>query len=68
MNGEEVELVSIEEAAERLGTSRETIRRRILRGDLSVYADGRDRRRRLLNVRELDLLSLPKLIRDRRAA
>ena len=48
------------EAAKRLGISEFTMRRRIAAGELSVWTDPLNRRRRLLRRRDLDRYAKPR--------
>jgi excisionase family DNA binding protein len=53
------EFVSVSEAAERTGINPHTLDRRLSRGEIEVYRDNRDRRRRLIRVADLDRLAQP---------
>jgi excisionase family DNA binding protein len=53
-------LVSIDEAAKRFDVSTDTVRRRIAQGRLTVFLDGRDRRRRLVSLEQLEQLLKPR--------
>lgn len=46
--------VTVAEAAERVGVSEPTMRRRIRNGAIPAYRDPADHRRRLVKVREVD--------------
>lgn len=48
------DLISIDEAIRLYGTSYQTIRRRIAGGELTVYLDGGDRRKKLIPVSQLN--------------
>lgn len=50
----------LNEAARRLGISEFTMRRRIAEGELPVWTDPLDRRRRLLRRRDLDRYAKPR--------
>jgi len=62
---EGAELVSFDEASARLGLPRRTLRQRLADGRVDVYQDGRDRRRRLVQVTDLDRLTQPTIVRQR---
>ena len=49
-------LIPMTLAARRFGVSEPTFRRRVREGGLPVFADPRDRRRRLLRVADVDRL------------
>lgn len=53
------ELVPISEAIRRTGLSHETIRKRIVSGELPHWIDGRDRRRKLVRVDDLARMMQP---------
>jgi excisionase family DNA binding protein len=53
-------LVSIDEAAKRFDVSTDTVRRRVAQGRLTVFLDGRDRRRRLVSLEQLEQLLKPR--------
>jgi len=67
MTIEGAELVSFTEAAARLELPRRTLMRRLADGRIDVYADGRDRRRRLVSAADLAKLTEPTVIRERAA-
>ncbi len=54
------EFLPMNEAAKRLGISEFTIRGRIAAGELAVWVDPLDRRRRLLRRRDLDRYARPR--------
>jgi len=54
------EYLPLNEAAKRLGISGFTIRRRIAAGELAVWVDPLDRRRRLIRRRDLDRYAKPR--------
>ena len=63
------EYIGSAEAARRCGVSEWTLRQRVRRGDVAVYRDPLDDRRRLLRVADLERLAAPKpLPRRERAA
>ncbi len=51
------QFIRVEEAAKRTGLSGYSIDRRICAGEISVYRDPRDRRRRLIAIGDLDRLT-----------
>ncbi len=53
------DLITVTFAARRLGMSEPTLRRRVREGLLTVYADPCDRRRKLVRIAEVDLLTMP---------
>jgi hypothetical protein len=57
------ELLTLDEAMQRYGVTRITLRRRILAGELILYADPRDLRRRLVARRDLDQMFEPRALR-----
>ncbi len=61
----EATLIPIEEAAKLRGLAPRTLRRRIAAGELTLYRDGADRRKRLLNLAELEALTQPQPIKHR---
>jgi excisionase family DNA binding protein len=65
MTTEGAELVSFAEAAARLDLPRRTLMRRLADGSIDVYQDGRDRRRPLVQVTDLDRLTQPTIVRQR---
>ena len=54
------EYLTLNEAAKRLGISAFTVRGRIAAGELAVWVDPLDRRRRLLRRRDLDRYARPR--------
>lgn len=56
------DLISLDEATKQSGVSYGTIRRRILDGELVTYRDGRDRRKRLVSVQDLQKLFVPQVV------
>jgi excisionase family DNA binding protein len=56
------ELETIAEAARRKGVSHETVRRRVLAGELKSYQNNCDRRQRLVSVEEVNRVFEPTLI------
>ncbi len=56
--------ISYDETIERTGLPKRTLLDRIERSGVLVYKDGRDRRRRLIDVRDLPLLTEPIPVRD----
>jgi excisionase family DNA binding protein len=56
------QLITVEQAAERHGVSTETIRRRIVAGELPVYRNNQDRRVRLVSIGDLDRVFQPTLL------
>jgi excisionase family DNA binding protein len=56
------DLLTLEQAAQRYGVSVDTLRRRVVAGELPVFVDGRDRRRRLVSVTDLELVFRPRLV------
>jgi hypothetical protein len=54
------ELLTYEQAAKRFCVSVDVLRRRARAGELSVYIDSRDRRRRLVAPADLDALFHPR--------
>jgi|GEM_PF-3143962 len=63
----ELELISYPEAAARLGLPPRTLRQRLADGQVAVYRDGRDHRRRLVRADDLAKLTETTLIRERTA-
>ena len=59
------EMIPIDEAVRRLGLPRRTFARRLADGSVDVFRDGRDRRRRLVLVADLERLTEPTVIRER---
>lgn len=55
------ELVTSGEAARRLGVSPPTLRKRIQRGELEIYIDPLNDRKRLVRVTDLEPLRHPRL-------
>jgi len=55
--------VTMSEASRRVGSSRNSIRRRVNRGEIPVFADPLDDRRRLVRVADVDRLREPRPIR-----
>jgi excisionase family DNA binding protein len=53
------EFVSVSEAAARTGINPHTLDRRLAKGEIEVYRDYRDHRRRLIRVADLDRLAQP---------
>lgn len=54
------ELVGTLEAAKRYGVTPHTLRRRVLRGQLQTFVDPLDERRRLIRVRDLEEMRIPR--------
>jgi hypothetical protein len=61
------ELIPLEEAVRRLGLPRRTFARRIADGSVDLYRDGRDRRRKLIHVGDVDRLARPVLVQRQSA-
>ncbi len=61
----EAEYIAVDEAARRRGLAPRTLRRRIAAGELPLYRDGVDRRRRLVRLSDLDELIRPRPIARR---
>ena len=59
---DESRLETIADAARRKGVSHETVRRRVLAGELKSFQNNRDRRQRLVSVEEVDRIFEPTLI------
>jgi predicted DNA-binding transcriptional regulator AlpA len=62
------ELVPIEKAAERLGTSRATLWRRVKELHLTIYTSPLDKRKRLLDWAEVDSVMRPQKIHEEKAS
>ena len=62
------DLVGSREAAKRLGVSPVTLRRRVNRGELEVFTDPLDDRRKLLRVQDLEILRQPRATQARAKA
>ncbi len=56
--------ISYDETVNRTGLPKRTLLDRIERTGVVVYKDGRDRRRRLIDVRDLPTLTEPVPVRD----
>lgn len=54
------DLVGTLEAAQRYGTTPQTLRRRVLRGQLQTFVDPLDERRRLIRVADLEAMRRPR--------
>ncbi len=52
--------VSLDEAAKLRGMAARTLRRRAAAGELTLYRDGVDRRRRLVRLGDLDAITRPR--------
>lgn len=62
-------LLPYSEAQQRIGIARRTLQERILFEGITTYQDGRDRRRRLIDTRDLPKLMDPRPVdRSERAA
>jgi hypothetical protein len=53
--------IGFNEASRRFGVSLEVLRRRVQRGELTLYRDPLDDRRKLLKVRDLEAMRRPRL-------
>lgn len=68
MTVQDLGLVTFDEAQKLSGLPRRTFYRRLSDGSIRVFADGRDRRRRLVPVADLEKLTEPLVIRERKGA
>ena len=59
-------LITYRQARQALGLSPRVLNWRVARADVQVYVDGRDRRRRLLDARDLPKLVLIEPVKKRR--
>lgn len=59
---EPTELLPVTDAARRFGVSEPTFRRRVRDGNLPLFADPRDRRRKLVRIADVDRLGSPEPI------
>jgi hypothetical protein len=57
--------IGFNEASRRFGMSLEVLRRRVERGDLQLYRDPLDDRKKLLKVRDLEALRQPRPVASR---
>lgn len=62
------EFISYREVEMRLGIARRTLQERIQLEGIQTYRDGRDRRRRLIDARDLPKLMEPQPVERRLAA
>jgi hypothetical protein len=62
------ELVGTLEAAQRYSTTPQTLRRRVLRGQLQTFVDPLDERRRLIRVADLEEMRRPRPAQVKNAA
>ena len=61
--GELGDFIGFNEAQRRFGMSLEVLRRRVARGELTLYRAPLDDRRKLLRVSDLELLQAPREVR-----
>lgn len=60
----EPEMITVSEAAKRLGVSRVTMSRLVREGRFKVYANPLDRRERLVDWHEVEAAGRPQLLKD----
>ena len=58
------ELVSLKDAQERIGVSKNTLRRLIQKHDITVYENPRDARQKLVDMEEIEAALQPRPIRS----
>jgi hypothetical protein len=58
-----MEYLTLSEAAKRAGSSRIALRRRVVRGELEVFADPLDYRKKLVRAADIERLREPRPIR-----
>ena len=57
------DFVRVEDVPARIGLSERMLRRRLAAGEVAVYQDPRDRRKRIVRIEEIDRLARPILLR-----
>jgi hypothetical protein len=60
------QLITLTEAARRLGISRVTMSKRVKDGHFTVYTNPRDQREKLLDAAEVEAAAQPKVVKLRR--